>query len=65
MFFDECKRVCDHMDRYVSVCCDDAVATLNSLGINKNEAYRHVKQVATKNMSLEERIVWLPLVAEW
>ena len=35
---------------------EDAVATLNGLGINKNEAYRLVKQVASKDMSLEEII---------
>ena len=43
----------EHVDDQIF---DDAVATLNSLGINKNEAYRLVKQVATKNMSLEEII---------
>lgn len=35
---------------------DDAVATLNGLGISKNEAYKLVKEVATKDMSLEEII---------
>lgn len=35
---------------------DDAVSTLASLGVGKNEAYKLVKQVATKDMSLEQII---------
>ena len=35
---------------------EDAVVTLNSLGISKNEAYRLVKQVATKDDTIEEII---------
>ena len=35
---------------------DDAVITLTGLGISKNEAYRMVKDVATKDMSLEDII---------
>ena len=35
---------------------EDAVVTLNSLGISKNEAYRLVKQVATKDDTIEDII---------
>ncbi|MBE7074501.1 MAG: Holliday junction branch migration protein RuvA [Clostridiales bacterium] len=35
---------------------DDAITTLIGLGISKNEAYRLVKQVATKDMQLEDII---------
>lgn len=35
---------------------DDAVETLVTLGLSKNEAYKIVKQVATKDMSIEEII---------
>lgn len=35
---------------------NDAIATLVGLGVNKNEAYRMVKEVATKDMSLEQII---------
>ncbi len=35
---------------------DDAVSTLAGLGVGKNEAYKLVKQVATKDMSLEQII---------
>lgn len=34
----------------------DAIATLVGLGVSKNEAYRMVKEVATKDMSLEQII---------
>lgn len=35
---------------------EDAVATLTGLGISKNEAFKMVKSVATKDMTLEEII---------
>ncbi|MDY2695701.1 MAG: Holliday junction branch migration protein RuvA [Eubacteriales bacterium] len=35
---------------------NDAIATLVGLGVSKNEAYRMVKEVATKDMSLEQII---------
>lgn len=35
---------------------EDAISTLISLGISKNEAYRQVKSVATKDSTLEEII---------
>ena len=35
---------------------EDAIATLTGLGISKNEAYKLVKAVATKDMSLEDII---------
>lgn len=35
---------------------NDAIETLVGLGVNKNEAYRLVKQTATKDMSLEQII---------
>ncbi len=35
---------------------EDAVATLTGLGLSKNEAYKMVKEVATKDMPLEEII---------
>lgn len=35
---------------------NDAISTLTGLGVGKNEAYRMVKEVATKDMSLEQII---------
>ncbi len=35
---------------------NDAIVTLVGLGVSKNEAYRMVKEVATKDMSLEQII---------
>ena len=35
---------------------NDAISTLTGLGVSKNEAYRMVKEVATKDMSLEQII---------
>ena len=40
----------------IEIFTSDAIETLITLGVSKNEAYRLVKQTASKNMTLEEII---------